>query len=734
MTAVLGFLTELVAETARIFYEGSLYILLGFLIAGLLHEFLPADLIARHLGREDPRSVATAALLGAPIPLCSCGVLPASAALRRKGAAKSPTMSFLVSTPETGVDSIALTYGLFGGVMAVVRPLVAVATAMLAGLLSMRVPGGDEPLSESDLGALGLHEHAHAHRRSGGPPSDPEARPAKGPRPKKGRATGRMTAEEWGRRLDQAIRYGFVTLFDDLAFWLLLGLGLTGVLSATLPDDFFSATLGLDRGLLPMLLVILAGVPLYLCASASTPVAAALVAKGLSPGAALVFLLVGPATNAATIAVVGRLLGGRRLRIYLGAIIAVALVAGLLLDLLAADVVRRATAEAFGGQESDVLSALKVMTALGFSALLLLSGRRTRFQTGRNELRDQVSRLGTALRHFHPAMVVRPLPLSVLVVVGLLVVVPNALLVVQPGQRGIVQRFGRVVDGSLAPGLHVHWPPPIGAAQSVDVARIRQVEVGRSATLGGAGAGDADPASYYVTADENLIDIRAVVHYRVSDPVRFALGVEDADPLLENIARRQLIRIASGSPIDELYTSARGRTEGVLQRGIAQELARLDPGIELVSARLLDVHAPVGVHGAFRDVASAIEDREREIHEGSAHAVEAVAGARGEAARVLEEARAASARLGLLARADTAAFVQISEVHRLHPRVTETRLHLETLERSLWSVRKYIDGTSASSGELDLWVGAAGGDEGAVSEEGADGRDARVPLLRRRNR
>ncbi len=270
---MMDFLASLIPETARIFYEGSFYILLGFAIAGLLHEFLPTDLIARHLGREDPRSVATAALFGAPIPLCSCGVLPAAAALRQKGAGRSPTMAFLISTPETGVDSIALTYGLLGGVMAIVRPVVAVVTALVAGLVSMVLPGDNKGVDDETLRDLQLHDHDHDA-------ADPNASLNK-----KGlsRARWRSSPPPLKQRLRRAIHYGFVTLIDDLAFWLLVGILVTGVLSAALPDDFFSAALGLDWGLLPMVLVILAGIPLYLCASASTPIAAALVAMGLAP-------------------------------------------------------------------------------------------------------------------------------------------------------------------------------------------------------------------------------------------------------------------------------------------------------------------------------------------------------------------------------------------------------------------------------------------------------------------
>jgi len=692
---MMGFLASLVPETARIFYEGSFYILLGFAIAGLLHEFLPTELIARHLGRENLRSVATAALFGAPIPLCSCGVLPAAAALRQKGAGRSPTMAFLVSTPETGVDSVALTYGLLGGVMAVVRPVVAVVTALVAGLLSMLLPGDDTVVDDEALRDLPLHAHDHdAQDEAGGGEEGSEA----------GEPASRASLEE---RLRRALHYGFVTLLDDLAFWLLVGILFTGVLSAALPDDFFRTALGLDRGLLPMLLVILAGVPLYLCASASTPVAAALVAKGLSPGAALVFLLVGPATNAATIAVVGRLLGGRQLRIYLASIIGVSIVAGLLLDALAGDTVRQATLGAFGDDEVGLFALLKVFAALGFVVLLALSAHRTRFREGIHDVRDQAARFMAALRTFEARRLASPLFLGSAALLVALIFLPNAFLVVEPGHRGIVQRFGRVVESGLDPGLHWHWPPPVGRGTAVDVERVRQVGVGAEPSAGTALREATD--GYYITADENVIDVRGVVHYRVSDPVRFALGVEASEPLLESMARRELMRIATATSIDTLYTTARSATEEAFRRALARRVTAHALGIEILDVRLLDVHAPADVHDAFREVASAIEDREREIHEGSAYAAETTTEAEGEASAVREQARADAARARALARGNTAGFAGISAVHERHPRVTETRLHLETLERSLAAPHKYVNGASREGGEIDLWIGAPDG-------------------------
>ena len=688
---MVDFVASVLVETARVFYEGSLYILLGFAIAGLLHEFLPTEWISRVIGKESPRAVVTAALFGAPIPLCSCGVLPAAAELRKKGAGRAPTMSFLVSTPETGVDSIALTYGLFGGVLAIVRPVVAVVTAVVAGLLSMAAPGRDEPIDDAALEGLPLHDHDHDHDHAA-------------PEKKQGVAQQRKDAppaawrELWAR-LQRAAYYGFVTLLDDLAFWLVVGLGLTGVLSAALPDDFFSAALGLDAGLLPMLVVMAAGVPLYLCASASTPVAAALVAKGLSPGAALVFLLVGPATNAATIAVVGRLLGRRQLRIYLGSIVGVSLVAGLLLDTLAGDLVRSAVLGAREARDPGLLAGLKVVAAIGFAGLLGWSAERTRFREGRSEAMEQARRLGAAVRGFEGKNLLRPVVLAVTLALVAVLWLPGGVLVVDAGHSGVVQRFGRVVADELPPGIHLHWPPPIGAGTTVDVTRIREVRVDASAE------GRAD---YFVTADSNLLDVRAVVYYRVDDPVRFAFGVEDADRIVGDLAEGALVRIVAATPIDGLYTTERARTEQAIRSLLSERLRTHPVGVEVLDARLLDVHAPAAIHEAFRDVASSLEDRARVIHEAHGEAAERVAAAQGGASELLEKARAERDRSQKLAEGKTAPFRALASVHSAAPATTETRLHLEMLERALANTRKYVNGVSENGGELDLWVRPSG--------------------------
>ena len=303
LQAVLHELVALVADTAP-------WLLVGFVLAGVLKVLVPASWIEGHLGGRGAWPVVRASLYGVPIPLCSCSVIPTAAGLRRAGASKGATTSFLISTPETGVDSISVTYALLDPLMTVVRPVVAFVTAVVTGL-AVNLLGalgwdGPEPASAATAGGGHDHDHDHDHGESDGDCC------AEGPPTSKGR---------------EVLRFGFVTLLDDLAPWLVVGFVLSALVAGLVPDSFFTESV--PAGLPSMLLMMLVATPIYICATASTPIAAALIAKGLDPGAALVLLLVGPATNVTTLLVVRRLFGGRSLAVYLGGIVLTALAAGL---------------------------------------------------------------------------------------------------------------------------------------------------------------------------------------------------------------------------------------------------------------------------------------------------------------------------------------------------------------------------------------------------------------------
>lgn len=294
---MLGVLRQIAVDFWAVFSEMSPYLLFGFFVAGLLSMLVSRKMVERHLGGGGMLPLFKAAIFGVPLPLCSCGVIPVSMSLHKQGASKASTVSFLLSTPQTGVDSIMVTYSLLGPVFAIYRPLVALLTGFVGGLL---------------VNLFGKEATAAAKvaEEAGDCPTIPT----------------------WRKRFVDAMKYAFVTLPRDIGKPLLLGLVVAAIISALVPDDFFAERLG--RGLPAMLVMMAVGIPIYVCASASVPVAAALILKGLSPGAALVFLMTGPATNAAGLATIWNVLGRRTALLYLGTIVGCALGAGLLLDLL----------------------------------------------------------------------------------------------------------------------------------------------------------------------------------------------------------------------------------------------------------------------------------------------------------------------------------------------------------------------------------------------------------------
>ncbi len=277
-------------ELARLVNEMSPYLLLGFLFAGILRVVFPRKMITRYMGQNNFRSVFNASLLGVPMPLCSCGVLPAGIGFYRNGASKGPTISFLISTPQTGVDSILATYSLLGLPLAIIRPVVALVTGLVGGVLG------------------------NAAERNG---KDEKDRSNEGEVP-------------YERSVKELFRYGFVELIQDISKWLVIGMLVAALLSVLIPGDFFTSTISSEY--LAMLLMLAASVPLYICATGSIPIAAVLLMKGLAPGAALVLLMAGPATNIATMAVIGNTLGKKSLWVYLGTIIGGALFFGILVN------------------------------------------------------------------------------------------------------------------------------------------------------------------------------------------------------------------------------------------------------------------------------------------------------------------------------------------------------------------------------------------------------------------
>lgn len=284
-------------EIWNLINEMSPYLLLGFGFAGLLHAFVPAQVYHRYLSKNDFRSVLWAAMIGVPLPLCSCGVIPTAMSLRKEGASKGATTSFLIATPQTGVDSILATASLLGIPFAIIRPIAALVTALFGGQL-VNIATKNET-SES----LGTLEHGADGRPKG-----------------------------FWNKIKEALKYGYFEMMQDIGKWLMIGLVVAGLITVFVPDDFF--LFFNDKPLLTMLMVLAVSVPMYVCATGSIPIAAALMLKGLSPGAALVLLMAGPACNMASIMVIGKVLEKKTMWVYLFSIILGAVSFGLLIDLV----------------------------------------------------------------------------------------------------------------------------------------------------------------------------------------------------------------------------------------------------------------------------------------------------------------------------------------------------------------------------------------------------------------
>ncbi len=346
-------LRQIAVDFWSVFAEMSPYLLFGFFVAGLLSMLVSRKMVERHLGGPGLLPLFKAAIFGVPLPLCSCGVIPVSMSLRKQGASKGATLSFLLSTPQTGVDSILVTYSLLGPVFAIFRPLVALVTGVVGGILVNVF--GQEAGRASSL--------AEGNRAGPAPNLSNGTRDLRASQAADPPADGGPN-RTWKKKFLDGMEYAFVTLPRDIGKPLLLGLAIAAIISALTPDDFFADKLG--RGLPAMLVMMAVGIPIYVCASASVPVAAALILKGLSPGAALVFLMTGPATNAAGLTTIWNVMGRRTALLYLATVAGCALGAGLLLDAL----VYNTAVEVVSHAHQMIPSAVEHLSAFTLLALL----------------------------------------------------------------------------------------------------------------------------------------------------------------------------------------------------------------------------------------------------------------------------------------------------------------------------------------------------------------------------
>jgi HflK protein len=720
---MIDLLIDVLWATWEILKDASVFLLIGFLFAGMLAVLVPGALLTRLVGTGKVKSVLWASMLGAPLPLCSCGVLPTALGLRRQGATPGATVAFMVATPETGVDSISLTYALTDPVMTIFRPIAGVVTAIAAGLATNHFGLSPPTSSETVLPHAGERdeqsrhrsdehahdcEHHHHHR-------DHELAPA-----------SRTVRHLWpgGVVLDatnRIFRYSFVELLDDIAWWLALGIVLSAAAEVAVPPDLFAGTWG--GGMTTMLLMLMLSIPLYTCASSSTPLAAALVLKGLSPGAVLVFLLAGPATNIGSLVVLLKVLGRRAVAVYLAAVAMMTLAAGVGLNELYRvwGLDPRAT---FGTAAQFIPDSAKAVGAVLLCGLLIVSMLRTPVPDEWVWLRDSIAKLTGIFVSAQGAALA-------LAGVAALLWLGSGLFTVGPGDIGIKLRFGRVVASDLGPGLHFRLPWPVESHRVVARSLVQRLEFGlppglsREAatraqirgrpTFGSSPAPDQVSGIWFaraataedsslLTGDDNLIDLRSAVQYRIKDALAFTYNIAEPNTLVRSTILSALRGVVASHAIDAVYTSAREEIERSTREAAQAMLDRYQAGIEVLTVRLLYDHPPEAVHDAFRDVASAQEDKLRTVNLANVFAVEKINEAKGEAAAMMEGADAYKDQRIKAARGDATAFALRLEAYKGAPELTKFRLQIETLEDVLPGVRKFVRPGSGDVKDVDMWL------------------------------
>jgi hypothetical protein len=670
----------------------------------VLAVLVPQQLIARLLGRGRISSVLWASAIGVPLPLCSCGVLPAALRLSKQGATKGATVSFLISTPETDIDAIALTYGLMGPRFAVFRAVAGVVTAIAGGIATNLF--GERRRPPGDLDA----------------PEPASVTPAAAP-DEIARLAGDRPAATLGGRVRRVLHYAFGEMLDEIAHWLVIGIVVAALVTVLVPPSLVERYLG--GGLVTMLLMLVIAIPIYTCASASTPVAAALILKSLDPGAALVFLLAGPATNIGAVIVLLKFLGARVVAIYLASIAVVSVLAGYALNWLFAHWQFNPVAD-IAAASGLVPDALKVAGAVVLTALLARSLWRT-------PAPEEWRRVGHGLTTATGIRVTTRSAALAGVVVAIGLYLGSGIFTVGVGETALRTRFGRIVGEPLGPGLHARLPWPIEGHRSVPVDAVRRLEVGfRSVPRAGTAArafargytlvGPRDPVpprgtvgfgyrqekiaeeSFLLTGDENIIDVAFTVQYRVTDPVAFAFQTSDPESVVRSVAVSALRAIIATLPVDTIYSTGRDDVEREARGAVQQTLDAYGAGVRVVGVTVLSVHAPEEVHAAFRDVASAQEDRILIVDRATTFAQEAVNLADGEATAMVESALAFKEQRILQAEGDARAFSLRERAYRRSPDLTTFRLHLEALEEVLPKTQKILRPGRQDLREFDLWL------------------------------
>ncbi len=683
----MSLLTEFIDQVFWFMKESAIYILFGILIAGFLRHVISEKRFTKSFGGDDLKSTTLASLFGIPLPLCSCSVLPMMISLRRQGASKGATTAFLISTPETGVDSISVTYALLDPLFTVARPVAALISALTTGsIVNLFVRRGWDDSGDQELPAAG---EAVACKE------DPSASSPCG--------------EGEGGLVRRSLRYGFGNLLDDLTPLLILAFLGSGLIAVIIPEGFFeNAAL---QGWPAMFIMLLVGIPTYVCATSSTPIVAALLLKGLSPGAAFVFLLAGPPPHLGTMAAVWRFLRRRVPFLYLLSTAGLTLLMGGIIDSIYKDL-DIPVAAIVGKSTGIVPEPLKIAAFAVLVVLMTASAVRTKFFSRWEErVRTLSKRLGIDL-------VGRWAKAAALLVIAALYLT-TCFSVVDLGEVGWLTTFGKVKrspNGEVVtytePGLHLHYPFPFqdlvtgrpGEVRVLDSGFRREPLLEEESPPGflGRDGRSLEADAEVMNGEESLVSIKYSVQYRLKNAFAYFFSLDDPETLIQGYADASLRTVCACLSTLDILVGHRLELEQESRSRLQSDLDGIGCGVEILRFSYLDVHAPPEVHYAFRDVATAAEDKYQQELKGESAYLKIQAEARGEAYRIEQEAESFKHFRVNEAEGRADAFEARSEAYRAFEKITHFRLRMEAYETVLSKVQAVIP--LANGIAVELWL------------------------------
>ncbi len=730
-------------------------LILGLLLSGLIHVFISREAILKWLQDDSLRSVSVSSAVGVPIPLCSCSVVPVVAEMRRKGASRSSCMAFLITAPETGADSILVTNAFFGFIAAVVRPVISFITAVVAGIFCIgliRDDSGEIKPGEEDHEHHGHdhdhdhHDHDHDHDHAVHDPlisdkDDCYVSPAAmkilmtrwiksittvastwkfgswikpefyreilGEQTRKSSRASEedRVAEEYPgldfkKIVKHIMHYGFVEIADDILFALLVGIALGGVLFLVIPADLMSNEYA--RWLsYPVMIIV--GVPLYICASASTPIAAALVARGVSPGAALIFLMTGPATNTSTIAIIMSQFGARFAAVYVTSVIAVTAVIGIAIDFMLLATGFTISVNLLPS-ESPAIQFIQWGGAIVLIVLIIWRYRAGAMRRGYEDMMVNVRPLSRPWRNTWKRLTrdrsfrgtVSPTTPLGMMLWGLLLVLflGSGFTTVPPGHVGYGRLFGQVYWKDLQPGLHYLAPRPLVRVDKWPVKEVKSIM--------------SDTPYEYVSGDLNMLTLTLDVQYRVKDPYTYHYRTVNPEEIIEDAVREHLRTFINARDLDRLLTAYRADMVDELTNLFVVDAEMhgdktVLSTVELVKVSLLDITPAAEAMNSFREISSAQEDRERIIVNAQRFMVSLVPRAHGNAEYEREQADGEAFRKVATSAAEADAIMVISSAMQTAPEVLRNMLWREKLESALAGNPKIIVPNRQSFNKVAIW-------------------------------